>query len=191
MLVRRGDDVLTGLRPLNPENLLQPSALRVVPTLTQLPLTHLLSRRLLLEHLHEFHVQLVAALLNFLLGLAQSVGRLTTLAPVKVALSHLLRAAFLVSVGPGHLVDRARELLLNRLPLIHETAVPRADLVSVRALTAQGLLAEGGLLVCCELAGSGSFLDSGPALHLDRARAWRLRLERFRWRHGRGNIAAS
>jgi hypothetical protein len=197
VLVRRGDNVLTGLRPLNPENLLQPLSLSLVPALTQLTLTDLLSRSLLLQDLHQLHVQLVTALLNLPLSLTESVSRRTTLVPGKVCGTHLLRA-LLVSVRTRHLVDGTRKLLLYWLPLIHETAVPGSDLIRVRSFATLGRLftLAQGLLGRRQLAGNGSFQlgnggfrDSGLARHLDRDRSRSILFKRLRWRHGRGHLA--
>ena len=198
MLVRRGDNVLTGLRPLNPENLLQPSPLSLVPALTQLTLTDLLSSSLLLQNLHQLHVKLVTALLDLPLSLTQSVSRRATLVPGKIGGTHVLRTLLGSSVRTRHLVDGTRKLLLHWLPLIHETAVPSPDLIRVRSFATLGrlLTLAQRLLGRRQLAGNGSFQlgngglrNSGLARHLDRGRSRSLLLKRLRWRHGRGHLA--
>jgi len=102
--VRRLDNPLGGLGPLNAEDLLQAVLLRFVDRLLELVFAHSLGLGLLLEHPHQLHVKLVTLLADGRLCLRTRISKLalhhfvaTSLGIVRA--SHLVVKTFLYCSG--------------------------------------------------------------------------------------------
>lgn len=131
MLIGCLNDSFRSFRALNAEQLFKASSLGFIRCLFEFVFPLLLAERLLLEHLHQFHVQLVTLFRNELL-------RFT--ARDLASRAHHLGSSCLVCAW--HLLCHHRRLFLMRLrsSLVHESAYLLAISGSLRRFNLQSHL---------------------------------------------------